>query len=99
MDQDNRPVEPDQGDLTPWTQVLIAAQSQAPGASQALAQLCKLYWQPLYNVALRWGRGHEDAEDSVQGFFKHLLESRGLATVDRSKGRFRSFLYASFKAV
>jgi RNA polymerase sigma-70 factor (ECF subfamily) len=33
----------------------------------------------------------------VQGFFGHLIGSRGLASVDRSKGRFRSFLLASFQ--
>ena len=33
----------------------------------------------------------------VQGFFEHLIGSRGLATVERSKGRFRSFLLASFQ--
>ena len=33
----------------------------------------------------------------VQGFFEHLIGSHGLATVDRSKGRFRSFLLASFQ--
>ena len=34
---------------------------------------------------------------SSRGFFEHLIGSRGLATVDRSKGRFRSFLLASFQ--
>jgi RNA polymerase sigma factor (sigma-70 family) len=99
MDQDNRHVEPDQGGLllTPWTQVLKAAQSQTPGASQAWAHLWKLYRPPLYAVARYRGRSHEDAEDSVQGFFERLLASRALATVDRSKGRFRSFLFASFE--
>ena len=29
--------------------------------------------------------------------FEHLIGSRGLATVERSKGRFRSFLLASFQ--
>jgi RNA polymerase sigma-70 factor (ECF subfamily) len=33
----------------------------------------------------------------VQGFFEHLISSHGLATVDRSKGKFRSFLLASFQ--
>ena len=35
------------------------------------------------------------AEDLVQGFFAALLEKGGLATVDRTKGRFRSFLVAA----
>ena len=77
--------------------VLEAVQSRAPGAPQALAELCRRYWQPLYAFARRRGRSPEDAQDLVQGFFEHLIASRGLATVDRSKGRFRSFLLASFQ--
>jgi RNA polymerase sigma-70 factor (ECF subfamily) len=33
----------------------------------------------------------------TQGFFLHLLEHRALAGVDRLKGKFRSFLLASFQ--
>jgi hypothetical protein len=33
----------------------------------------------------------------VQGFFEHLIESRALGTIDQAKGRFRSFLLASFQ--
>ncbi len=35
------------------------------------------------------------AEDLVQGFFASLLEKDGLSSVDRAKGRFRSFLMAA----
>ena len=38
------------------------------------------------------GTTREAAEDLVQGFFTALLETESLATVDRTKGRFRSFL-------
>jgi hypothetical protein len=33
----------------------------------------------------------------LQGFLEHLISNRGLTTVDRSKGRFSSFLLASFQ--
>jgi hypothetical protein len=33
----------------------------------------------------------------VQGFFEHLIQRRALLKVERSKGRFRSFLLASFQ--
>jgi DNA-directed RNA polymerase specialized sigma24 family protein len=44
-------------------------------------------------------RGHspDDAQDLTQGFFLYLLEQRALAAVDRLKGKFRSFLLASFQ--
>src|ERR1700719_3949598 len=99
MGQDDSSAVPDYGqfDKTRWSVVLAAVQSRAPGAHQALAELCARYWRPLYAFARRRGRSPEQAEDLVQGFFEHLIGSRGLATVDRSKGRFRSFLLASFQ--
>jgi RNA polymerase sigma factor (sigma-70 family) len=87
----------DQFGKTRWSVVLEAVHSRAPGAPQALADLCRRYWRPLYAFARRRGRSPEDSEDLVQGFLGHLISSRGLATVDRSKGRFRSFLLASFQ--
>jgi len=77
--------------------VLEAAQSRAPGGPKALAQLCARYWQPLYGFARGRGYGPEDAEDLVQGFFADLIERRAFRSVERSKGRFRSFLLASFQ--
>jgi len=82
---------------THWTIVMTAAQSQVQGGPSALAELCRLYWYPLYVFARRRGHSPEDAQDLTQGFFLHLLEHRALAHVDRLKGKFRSFLLASFQ--
>src|ERR1700748_3054516 len=76
---------------------MSAAQSQAPGAESRVAQLCRTYWYPLYIFARRRGYSPDDAQDLTQGFFLHLLEHRALAGVDRLKGKFRSFLLASFQ--
>ena len=67
------------------------------GGPAALAELCQLYWYPLYVFARRRGLSPEDAQDLTQGFFLHLLKHRTLAHVDRLKGKFRSFLLASFQ--
>jgi DNA-directed RNA polymerase specialized sigma24 family protein len=61
-----------------------------------LAELCRLYWYPLYVFARRCGHSPADAQDLTQGFFLHLLEHRIFARVDRLKGKFRSFLLSSF---
>ena len=82
---------------TPWSIVLVSAQSQAPGYKEALADLCKLYWYPLYAYVRHRGNSSEDAQDLVQGFFLHLIEYKTLSRVDRSKGKFRSFLLASLQ--
>ena len=76
---------------------MAAAQSQVDGGPAALAELCRLYWYPLYVFARRHGHSPEDAEDLTQGFFLHLLEHRAISRVDRLKGKFRSFLLASFR--
>src|ERR1700692_193973 len=82
---------------TRWTLVMVSAQSQAEGGKAALAELCRLYWYPLYSFARRRGYSTHDAQDLTQGFFLHLLEHRALTQVDRLNGRFRSFLLASFQ--
>jgi len=82
---------------TRWTIVMRAAQSQAQGGQSALAELCRLYWYPLYIFARRRGHSPDDAQDLTQGFFLHVVEHRALTEVDRLKGKFRSFLLASFQ--
>lgn len=82
---------------TLWSMVLVSAQSQAPGSKQAFADLCKLYRYPLYAFIRHRGHSPEDSEDLVQGFFLHLVEHKTLSRVDRSKGKFRSFLLASLQ--
>jgi len=76
---------------------LLSAQSQAPGSKEALTELCKLYWYPLYGHIRRRGFSQEDAQDLTQGFLLELLEHKALARADQQKGKFRSFLLASLK--
>lgn len=82
---------------TRWSAILVAAQSRLPGSQAALTELCRLYWYPLYAFARRRGHGPHDAQDLTQGFFLHLLEHRALRHVQPVKGKFRSFLLASFQ--
>jgi len=82
-----------QFDKTRWSMVLGAVQSRAPCAQKALAELCGLYWRPLYAFARRRGHSPEDAQDLVQGFFEHLIGSRGLATVEKDSLRDRPVFF------
>jgi len=82
---------------TRWTLVMISAQSPVQEGRAALAELCQLYWYPLYSFVRVRGYSPHDAQDLTQGFFLHLLEHRALTHVDRMKGKFRSFLLTSFK--
>jgi RNA polymerase sigma factor (sigma-70 family) len=89
--------DPARFQTTRWSAILVAAQSKLPGSYAALSELCKLYWYPLYAFARRRGHGTADAQDLTQGFFLHLLENRALKHVEPLKGKFRSFLLASFQ--
>lgn len=82
---------------TRWSVVLTAGSGAEVEAEEALALLCATYWYPLYVYVRRNGHNAEDAEDLTQAFFASLLEKRGLETVRREKGKFRSFLLASLK--
>lgn len=81
---------------TRWTLVRDAARGGDTAAMDALGDLFRTYWQPLYRYARRRGKSKEDAEDLVQGFLAHLMEASALRHTDRDKGRFRAFLLASF---
>ena len=80
---------------THWSVVDACADDES--ADSALAKLCQDYWPPLYTFARRRGNSSADAQDLVQGFFAYLLQSKAYAQTDRRKGKFRSFLLASFK--
>jgi RNA polymerase sigma factor (sigma-70 family) len=99
VDPEHAPVtdDPARFRTTRWSAILIAAESQMPGSQAALAELCRLYWYPLYAFARRRGHGPHDAQDLTQGYFLHLLEHRSLKQVHPLKGKFRSFLLASFQ--
>lgn len=77
---------------THWSVVLNAAGNDPSLASNALERLCQTYWYPIYAFVRRRGHGPEDAEDLTQEFFARLIQHQWVAGVDRSKGRFRSFL-------
>lgn len=88
---------------TRWSVVLAAAgQVGADGGRgthtrRALEELIQAYWFPLYAFVRRQGESPVAAEDAVQEFFARLLEKKYLSQVDRSKGKFRSFLLACVK--
>ena len=78
---------------TLWTVVL-----KAKGHSQeALEELIRTYWKPVYIYIRRWGYPTEEAKDLCQGFFADLLERDFLKGVSREKGRFRTFLLTVLK--
>lgn len=82
---------------THWSVVLSAGDPGSPESREALSELCRTYWYPLYAYVRRQGHAHEDAEDLTQGFFERFLSGNPLAHVSAERGRFRAFLLAALK--
>ncbi len=77
---------------THWSVILEAVQGDSAGRNEALEELCRTYWAPVYAFIRRSGREIEDAQDLAQSFFARLFERNALHNLDPRKGKFRSFL-------
>jgi len=84
---------------TRWS--LILSGSGSKGIEQetraALAELCRIYWRPIFAFICRRGYSTQDAEDLTQDFFVIITEGDWLQNADPSRGRFRSLLLKSLK--
>ena len=82
---------------TCWNLVASAGAGGSEPARSALETLCRGYWYPIYVFLRRSGWPAHDAEDLAQAFFERVLEKDYLRAVDRTKGKFRSFLLAMLR--
>jgi hypothetical protein len=85
----NDPPGPRQFVTTHWSLVGAARPDEAgqTRAREALEELCRAYWYPLY--AFVRGRGYSavDAQDLTQTFFARFIETGGFASADRERAR------------
>jgi RNA polymerase sigma factor (sigma-70 family) len=82
---------------TRWSLVLEAGRDTNAHAHEALAQLCRMYWYPLYAYVRRRGFNSAQAEDLTQGFFAQLLEQNIVKGADPARGRFRAYLLGALR--
>jgi DNA-directed RNA polymerase specialized sigma24 family protein len=75
---------------TEWSLVLAAGKGDS--ASNALNNLCRKYWRPMYVHIRRMGIPSADAEDVTQRFFVYLIEKDWISQADPNRGSFRAFL-------
>ena len=75
--------------------MLQAGQKESRQGAEALEELCRTYWYPIYGYIRGRGYSAEDAQDLVQAFFERFLAKNYLGSVDAERGKFRSFLLAS----
>src|SRR5213596_2694510 len=92
-------VGPRQFATTRWSLILSAANSQSEEqkARDALEELCRTYWRPVFAFACRRGYSTEDAQDLTQDFFVKILEGNWLEHADVNRGRFRTLLLTSLQ--
>ena len=80
---------------TRWNVVLLDGAEASPRAAQALEQLCRTYWYPLYAYLRRLSYSPQDAHHLTERFIARLLGKSVGTTLDGRKGKFRLFALAS----
>ena len=79
---------------TRWSVVLSCVDED--GSTQkmhtALAELCKIYWRPVFAFIRRLGHSPQDAQDLTQDFFVMVLKGQLLQRANPARGRFRSLV-------
>src|SRR5437016_14653423 len=84
---------------TRWSLILSATGSDADEQKkcEALAELCRTYWRPIFLFVSRRRYSIQEAQDLTQDFFVMILETDWLKQADEHRGRFRSFLLKSLQ--
>jgi RNA polymerase sigma-70 factor (ECF subfamily) len=63
---------------THWSVIAQSALTDVPEAANALAQLCEMYWPPIYSFIRRRGYSPADAQDLTQSFFAFFFANQSL---------------------
>jgi RNA polymerase sigma factor (sigma-70 family) len=79
---------------TRWS-LVSDVQHGGEARERALADLCRIYWFPIYAFARRRGCNKNLAEDLTQDLFLKFLKHDSFASADRDRGRMRTFLLTS----
>ncbi|PYI72634.1 MAG: hypothetical protein DMF08_05710 [Verrucomicrobia bacterium] len=96
---ENKTVAPGEFVTTRWSLIFSGAGLGSGDLEmrQALAELCQIYWRPIFLFIARRGYSREDAEDLTQDFFVRILKADWLQKADPARGRFRSLLLKSLQ--
>jgi len=82
---------------TRWSLVAKASNPNAAIAREAMEELVRAYWWPMYAYVRGLRTTREDAADIVQGLLTNLLETRRLESAGVDRGRFRNWIRAALK--
>ena len=82
---------------TQWSLLQLAGGEDPEKRQRALAEICQLYWPPVYSFIRSRGHSEHDAQDLTQGLFEELLKRNDFAKADHHHGRLRSYLRTAAK--
>ena len=79
---------------TRWTRVIAAK-----GDETALSELCEAYYAPIHAYLQHTVRDlpEDGIRDLTHAFFEQLLQKPGLDSLERGRGKFRSYLLGAVK--
>lgn len=77
---------------TQWGCIAEARDRASSTADDAIAEICKNYWYPIYLFVRSRGHSADESADLTQEYFARLLEGRLFAIAAPDKGRFRTLL-------
>jgi RNA polymerase sigma factor (sigma-70 family) len=81
---------------TRWSLIRQRVARGAPSqVDPGLAQICQIYWRPIFTYIFRHGHSAADAQDLTQDFFLMIMEGNIHKSADPERGRFRSLLLKS----
>ena len=83
---------------TRWSLVMHLGAPVAPGARDALAELCLGYWYPVYAYIRRCGHAPEIAQDITRTFLQQLIQGSREDLPHAARERFRDFLLLRLNA-
>lgn len=82
---------------TQWTVILSLNDVDSSKAqANAMRELCKSYWFPLYAFARHRKLQRADAEDAVQSFFVSIGDADFFQKADQDRGKLRTFILTAF---
>jgi RNA polymerase sigma factor (sigma-70 family) len=76
---------------TRWS-LIAACVDELESDQEALNQLCRIYWRPIFAFICRRGYSVTDAQDLTQDYLVSIIRGTFLRRVDPARGRFRSLL-------
>ena len=83
---------------TEWSAIDQIRSGTSSSSVSLFNDLLGKYWKPVYCYLHRKGYDNEQAKDLTQAFFHEVVLGRDLVErVDKTRGRFRSFLLHALK--